>query len=407
MKREEISQSIGNISLRFVEEAAMFCHTEKGQRSRNTLVKWLSLAACFCLIVTGAFAGIRFGLINDDKSESSGNDGAADFEDAPCPEEIYSQYSISNGALCLEIFDSYTVPEEADVITVLLTGCKGNGSVFFRSSQRNGVQTIRRIESTDKLRAAEERDGVFTFSLDGAVDFVYLNIYFDPDTFRDSAQRSANGDECDKTVTDDEIHSTDQRDCAEVYFECSAISADGAYDEICFKRPLALISSEPKINISGTADTLNEAADAVGLSVIAYFEGYIPENIVYSKTTGDTQVEYHYGINSDITVRIYESDKNDHTLDTFVNSLNWFDLDLYPFNTRTEHKSGCQYDIYTCYKNGEGYKSEITVLNYTAHGYNIFIVILFDLYGDDAEYEIKQLMDKLCIVDLNSADEVN
>ena len=63
MKKEKISEAMGNISSRHIKEAAEFKAEEKPHRSKTPWVKWASLAACFCLIIVAAFAVIP--MLND------------------------------------------------------------------------------------------------------------------------------------------------------------------------------------------------------------------------------------------------------------------------------------------------------------------------------------------------------
>ena len=56
MKREKISEAMGNISSRHIKEAAEFKAEEKPHRSKNAWMKWVSIAACFCLIIVAALA---------------------------------------------------------------------------------------------------------------------------------------------------------------------------------------------------------------------------------------------------------------------------------------------------------------------------------------------------------------
>ena len=68
MKREKISEAMGNISSRHIKEAAEFKAEEKPHRSKNAWMKWVSIAACFCLIVVAAFTVIPM-LNNGDGNE--------------------------------------------------------------------------------------------------------------------------------------------------------------------------------------------------------------------------------------------------------------------------------------------------------------------------------------------------
>ena len=416
MKREKISEAMGNISSLHIKEAAEFKAEEKPHRSKNVWMKWVSIAACFCLIITGVFAAFQMGLFDNDELDrnhqgeiapDNNGDGNPDING----DEYNNIFSIANGSLYLEIYDAYTIPNEADVITVYLTECKGISEVFFRSSNKIADQVIRRIESTDGKQVATNNNGVFTLDLLDEQDFVALNLYFDAGTFKKSVEinggTGGNNEDVDydpnapvdEDVPDDNASTTTQIP-ATVYFECSAILPDRGYDEIHFSRVLSAIANEPKVNIFGTTDNLEEAINAVGLQAILLFEEYTPTNIVYSKSNNSTHVIFQYGVNATVTVQIYEYYNIHYTLDTFVYSLNAFDYDLYPLNTQTQReKDGLAYNLHTCYKNEEGQsKSEIAILNYTEDGNNIFFVVQFDLFGEDADRDVKLLLEQMTLI---------
>jgi len=415
MKKEKISEAMGCISSRYIEEAADYKVEEKPHRSKKLWMRWVPLAACFCLIITGVFVALQSGLFENDElgddnqgeiSPGDDADGNPDIDHG----EYGNKFSIANGSLYLEIYDAYTIPNEADVITVYLSECRGNNEVFFRSSNIIADQVIRRIESTDGKQVATDNNGVFTFDIQAGHDFVALNLYFDAGTFKNSVEINGGtgGNEnvdydpdapVDENVPDDNT-STTTAPPATVFFECSAILPDRGYDEIHFSRALSLISNEPKVNIFGTADSLEEAINAVGLQAILLFEEYTPTNIVYSKTNDSTHVSYQYGVNATVTVRICEYYKNDYTLDNFVYSTDAIDYDLYPLSTETQRqKDGLRYNLYSCYKNEAGEsKSEIAVLNYTEEGNNIFFIVQFDLFGEDAKQEVKLLLEQMTLV---------
>ena len=57
MKREKISEAMGNISSRHIKEAAEFKAEEKTHKSKTAWVKWASVAAaCMVLVVMATFA---------------------------------------------------------------------------------------------------------------------------------------------------------------------------------------------------------------------------------------------------------------------------------------------------------------------------------------------------------------
>ena len=413
MKRKKISEAMGNISSRHIKEAAEFKAEEKPHRNKNAWMKWVSIAACFCLIITGVFAAFQMGLFDNndlggaDPEIIPGNngDGNPDIDN----DEYNNIFSIANGSLYLEIYDAYTIPNEADVITIYLSECKGNNEVFFRSSNKIADQVIRRIESTDGKQVATNNNGVFTLDLIEDQDFVALNLYFDAGTFKKSVEINGGTGEnadvdydpnapVDENVPDDNT-STTTAIPATVYFECSAILPDRGYDEIYFSRVLSAIANEPKVNIFGTTDNLEEAINAVGLQALILFEEYTPTNISYTKTNDNALVTYQYGANATVTVRIYEYYNIDYTLETFVNSTNVIDYDLYPLTTETEReKDGLPYNLYVCYKNDDDWKSEIAVLNYTGEGNNIFFVVQFDLSGENVQQEVKYLVEQMTLI---------
>ena len=52
MKKEKISTAIGNINSRYIQEAAEFQAEKISHKSKPVWIKWIAIAACFCLMVT-------------------------------------------------------------------------------------------------------------------------------------------------------------------------------------------------------------------------------------------------------------------------------------------------------------------------------------------------------------------
>ena len=52
MKREKISEAMGNISSRHIKEAAEFKAEEISHQGKPIWIKWIAIAACFCLMIT-------------------------------------------------------------------------------------------------------------------------------------------------------------------------------------------------------------------------------------------------------------------------------------------------------------------------------------------------------------------
>ena len=391
MRKYKISEAIGNISSRYIEEAATYDVEEKSSRRGAILFKCLSLAACFCLIVTAIFTAIDTGLFDS----KGGFDGGADADDLPenngNPPNIENpKFSIANGALYLEIYDSYIIEGKADVIAVYLSECGGQSEIFFRSSGKIENQHIRRIETADGKQVAAEDSGVFEFKFTEGQSFVFLNIYFDEGTFLRGVENDESGGDI---LTDDEKNTN-------VFFECSAISRDGGYDEIVFTAPISSISDEAKLTVSGTALTLEEALNTVDFKQLFVFDDYMPTGITYFSSSRLCEVAYSYGINKRVSIRASEYHEEGDTIDSFVETLGYFDEYLYPLNSRGVTRSGYNYNVYSCFKNEHDFKSEIVVLEYKTDGSTVFFYIQFDLYGENAKHDVKTLIEQMKLVDI-------
>ena len=413
MTDRNLLQAMGRIDPKLIAEAAPDVPQKKS--TNKMWVRRGAWVACICLMIAGAFTAFQLGLFdNIDLGDGNpeiipGSDG--NIEPGVDKEEYHNFFSIANGALYLEIYDSYTIPGEADVITVYLTECQGISQVYFRSSDKIDGQIIQRIESTNGTQVATNDNGVFTLDFLKGQDFVYLNLYFDAGTFKKSAEINGSTTENEDVDYDpnaplpdafadaDQPTSSDSVNSVRVYFECSALDPSFGYDEIRFSHVLSAISNEPKVNIVGFTDNLEEAVNAIDLQALLLFEEYSPRNISYSKTNERSMLTYSYGLNAIVTVKAYEYYKVDYTLDTFVGSTNVIDYELYPFNTRSELENGLEYDIYTCYKNDEEWRSEITVLHYTNDGNSIFFIVEFDLSGENIHHEVKYLMQQMKLVE--------
>lgn len=210
MKKEKISEAIGNISEKYIEEAANYKAPMK-----TPLIKWFSLAACLCLIFVGGIIGL---LGKEGDPNSSSRDPS---------DEIYkgsssncTVFSVGYEDLQLEIYDCYTIPNEADVISVRISSPKKNGTVYFRSSDKIEGQAIRRIESLTAEQTVKYTDGIFSVDLTDGQEFSFLNIFFDAGTFKKS------------------IHANN---FIAIYFECAANSAIGNYEKIVFSCDLSEI----------------------------------------------------------------------------------------------------------------------------------------------------------------------
>lgn len=94
MKREKISEAMGNISSRHIEEAAEFKATEKPLRSKTPWVKWASIAACFCLMITAITIIIPYiACVDNGDNHAGGGNIAMIFTEAKVI-EVYSSKSV-------------------------------------------------------------------------------------------------------------------------------------------------------------------------------------------------------------------------------------------------------------------------------------------------------------------------
>lgn len=94
MKKEKISEAMGNISSRHIQEAAECKAEGKLHRNKNVWVKWVSTAACFCLIVTVV---ICISMMNNDGkiiSEFKNNDRVDSIYAIPLPGECIFFYGV-------------------------------------------------------------------------------------------------------------------------------------------------------------------------------------------------------------------------------------------------------------------------------------------------------------------------
>ena len=114
MKREKISEAMGNISSRHIEEAAEFKAEEKPHRSKNAWMKWVSIAACFALIVC------MFPIVNYFVDTNKGGSGVGEESANANPLEVGAWYVNSkedSPYFCTNIFYKSC---EKNKITILL-----------------------------------------------------------------------------------------------------------------------------------------------------------------------------------------------------------------------------------------------------------------------------------------------
>ena len=178
MKREKISDAVGNINEKYLEEAADYMPSVSTPR-----IKWISLAACFCLIFVGGLVGLVGN--QDEPNATKGNPYDETYNDANAN---YTVFSVGNGILKLEIYDCYTIPNEADVISVRISSKKNSSTVYFRSSDKIEGQAIKHIESLSATQSVTHKDGIYAVELAGDQEFAFLNICFDEGVFKKSAQ---------------------------------------------------------------------------------------------------------------------------------------------------------------------------------------------------------------------------
>ena len=283
MKREKISEAMGNISSRHIKEAAEFKAEEKPHRSKNAWMKWGAIAACFCLIIS---LGIYFAL-NNPLIESNGNDTQK-------PDIVYAQYI--NGYLYEQIFDPNPYcekyPEIKDIAESITTGYK------FNLSEKDLGEYIGIAPAIDKANLPEGKayhwlaypnlDSVIIVEREGK----YSLYFFTGEVYIEDAQSSssilAKYNLPENAVSIDNLNSeeiiTDKSQISEI---CEILSNKQHDSEFVYRDRIweAWLSEKGEVGVSYDGTDFSYSNAEIREEFAAYFGGNI-KTIVINTTNG-------------------------------------------------------------------------------------------------------------------------
>ena len=177
MKREKISEAMGNISSRHIKEAADFKAEEKPHRSKTPWVKWASLAACFCLIIVAAFAVIPM-LNNGDGNEIVDNVLPTDIDKIIWSSHLGSDSDSEDGYMEWNGFSVDTSLYDAlqnysnEYIAIIMT--RANGQKI-EETEHNEIlaKTINRDYKNGSLYLFVTRDQFLDWNLENKGDYIF------------------------------------------------------------------------------------------------------------------------------------------------------------------------------------------------------------------------------------------
>lgn len=177
MKREKISEAMGNISSRHIKEAAEFKAEEKPHRNKNVWMKWVSIAACFCLIIVAAFAVIPM-LNNGDGDEIVDNVLPTDIDKIIWSNQLGSDSDSEEGYMELNGFSVDTSLYDAlqnysnEYIAVIMT--RANGQKI-EETEYNEIlaKTINRDYKNGSLYIFVTRDQFLDWNLENKGDYIF------------------------------------------------------------------------------------------------------------------------------------------------------------------------------------------------------------------------------------------
>ena len=202
MKREKISEAMGNISSRHIKEAAEFKAEEKPHRSKTPWVKWASLAACFCLIIVAAFAIIPM-LNNGDGNEIVDNVLPTDIDKIIWSSHLGSDSDSEDGYMEWNGFSVDTSLYDAlqnysnEYIAVIMT--RANGQKI-EETEYNEIlaKTINRDYKNGSLYIFVTRDKFLDWNLENKGDYIF---YLASRSAYEGSVTEAPTDEIENSVT--------------------------------------------------------------------------------------------------------------------------------------------------------------------------------------------------------------
>ena len=202
MKREKISEAMGNISSRHIKEAAEFKSEENPHRRKTPWVKWASLAACFCLIIVAAFAVIPM-LNNGDGNEIIDNVLPTDIDKIIWSNSLGLDSDSEDGYMEWNGFSVDTSLYDAlqnysnEYIAVIMT--RANGQKI-EETEYNEIlaKTINRDYKNGSLYIFVTRDKFLDWNLENKGDYIF---YLASRSAYEGSVTEAPTDEIENSVT--------------------------------------------------------------------------------------------------------------------------------------------------------------------------------------------------------------
>jgi len=166
MKRDKISEAMGNISSRHIEEAAAF----KVEEKKTLWVRWASIAACFCLIVVATFAIIP--VFSDDENVNTGL--PTDIDKIIWNNSSYAknEYTEWNGFLIdTPLYDAFENSSD-EYIAVVMT--KADGKKIEESKYNEILEkTINREYKNENLYLFVTKEQFLNWKIENKSDYVF------------------------------------------------------------------------------------------------------------------------------------------------------------------------------------------------------------------------------------------
>ena len=441
MKKDLIINALSGIDENIIDEVAILWSQDAPSRKAKLLsprlMKFVGAAACVCLAFTLGFS-IIVGMLSGGKKDSSyfedikgespndsnissGKPDSSINNDIPADEDnkndsnstipFYS-YTLGAGEATLDYYDSYhSASENADVVTVHVYGIGTISALHFRENPGNedpGTNTILRVQTKDGKNTATLKNGVFTLENTNKLSELFINVYFAAGTFEaNSTQTSFGADpgyddnasspdsEGDDMPSVDNDEYIDTVNTTTIQFDCSVITPDGPYVNVIFKHIFDKIGDTPRLLVSGTADTLEEAMSAVDMHYLFGFGKTDPDSISYLKTNDTTYIEYAYN-SKGVSIKAFLADPYE-TVDT-VYSTEVNKEGLYvPLTTTSIHDDSIDAHLYECYKNDADMKLAYAIIHPEGlEGGVLFYVIHFDLRGEgELKYMLIDLLEDM------------
>lgn len=400
MKKEELFEAIGDINENYVSEA----YKDTTKKSRSIWMKVGVLAACLCLVV-----GIATMFPWDGNREPQGPQGPHEPEIVPPDNDMQEEvpgYNIQG--VPIEFYDCY-FGELSDVLVIYFPDITLIDIYIKEVDIDNKIIDVRIRNDAKDVRFT---DGVYAVDVDG-LEAAYVEIHFAPGTLESNKiiQDNPIDDEpnvdidpipdadAEHGVDTDEYHESQTTNITMLTFLCSITTPDGGYEQVTYVKNFDYIKDEPLINLVGRADTVEEAMAIVDIEqvLVLNMDGHDVDSISYDKNNTSTSVTIDYDLNSFVTIRTIA--QNGASIEELVEQ--YVETELYLLDedyVSHTFDSGCTGNIYVSYKNDEEWQGAYAVLEYHENFQDYFFVIRIDLFGDDLNYNFKEILNQMNFV---------